>query len=42
MVPEQPEAIVTIEQILSRPIGPVGREIVALAGGVPPGKIPES
>ena len=41
MVPDQPQAIVTVEQLLSRPIGPVGREIVALAGGIPPGEILE-
>jgi len=34
MVPEQPKAIVTIEQLLSRPIVPVGREIVAVAGAI--------
>ncbi|MGI9608411.1 MAG: hypothetical protein ACR2P0_19940 [Acidimicrobiales bacterium] len=41
MVPDQPQAIVTVEQLLSRPMGPVGREIVALAGSVTPGEIDE-
>jgi hypothetical protein len=39
MVPEQPKAIVTIEQLLSRPIGPIGREIVAVAGGIDPTEV---
>lgn len=37
MVEEQTKAIVTVEQLLSRPIGPVGREIVALAARAPQG-----
>ena len=35
MVSDEPKAIVTVEQLLSRQIGPVGREIVALAGTRP-------
>ena len=34
MVPEQPKAIVAVEQLLSQQIGPVGREIVAVAGRI--------
>ncbi len=34
MVPDQPKAIVAVEQLLQRPIGPVGREIVAVAGRI--------
>ncbi len=36
MVPEEPKAIVTVEQLLSRPIGPLGREIVTLAASIDP------
>ena len=34
MVPDQPKAIVAVEQLLSQQIGPVGREIVAVAGRI--------
>lgn len=34
MVLDQPKAIVTVEQLLSRPIGPLGREIVAVAASI--------
>ncbi len=34
MVEDQPKAIVTVEQLLERQIGPVGREIVAVAGNI--------
>ena len=34
MVVDQPKAIVTVEQLLSRQIGPLGREIVAVAGSI--------
>ena len=34
MVVDQPKAIVTVEQLLSRQIGPLGREIVAVAGEI--------
>ena len=34
MVREQPKAIVAVEQLLSQQIGPVGREIVAVAGRI--------
>ncbi len=41
MVPDQPRAIVAVEQLLERPIGPVGREIVAVAGEIDRSDIPE-
>ena len=34
MVTDQPKAIVTVEQLLSRQIGPLGREIVAVAASI--------
>ncbi len=34
MVPEEPKAIVTIEQLLSRPMGPLAREIVNVAASI--------
>jgi len=34
MVEDQPKAIVTVEQLLERQIGPVGRELVAVAGNI--------
>ena len=34
MVPDQPKAIVAVDQLLSQQIGPVGREIVAVAGRI--------
>ncbi len=34
MVPDLPKAIVAVEQLLSQQIGPVGREIVAVAGRI--------
>jgi hypothetical protein len=39
MVPDETKAIVTVEQLLSRPIGPFGREIVTLAASEPRNKI---
>ena len=40
MVPSQPDALVTVEQLLSRPIGPAGREIVTLAASRPRDAVP--
>lgn len=34
MVPEEPKAIVAVEQLLSQQIGPVGREIVSVASSI--------
>ena len=34
MVPEEPKAIVAVEQLLSQQIGPVGREIVSVASRI--------
>ena len=36
MVPEGPRAIAIVEQILSRQMGPAGRELVAVAGRLTP------
>ena len=39
MVPDEPKAIVTVEQLLSRQMGPLAREIVSVAGSEPRNRI---
>ncbi|HEY2331541.1 MAG TPA: hypothetical protein VGH94_06450 [Acidimicrobiales bacterium] len=34
LVPEEPRAVAIVEQVMQRPLGPLGREIVGVAGRV--------
>ena len=37
MVPHEPRAIAAVEHLLHRPLGPAGRRLVTVAGGLTPG-----